>query len=202
MTLLHARHIATALAVGAVVVAGTPIHAAAGDAAGPQQTDRLEVQFGGGYVMPAGPTVQLGAWSAGATYWLTRNWGVAARHIATPMTDVIAPRFERARSRNTASLLGMHSSSVTIQRRWWIAHNIEFQIGFGGLLAGVERHAYFVPGAPPHVQDETSRGVALELLLGRKVSRRISFKGGLLVDFTGEESGGDMYAVGLTVIGF
>lgn len=117
------------------------------------------------------------------------------------MNDANAPRFERARSRNTASLLGMHSSSVTIQRRWLTAQGIEFQIGFGALLAGVERHAYFLPGAPPHVQDETSRGLAFELLAGRKVSRRIGFKGGLLFDFTGEESGGDVYAVGLVVIG-
>ena len=43
-----------ALAVGAVVVAGTPVHAAADDPAGAQQTDGLEVQFGGGYIMPAG----------------------------------------------------------------------------------------------------------------------------------------------------
>ena len=118
------------------------------------------------------------------------------------MTDANAPRFERARSRNTASLLGMHSSSVTVQRRWLTAHGIEFQIGFGALLAGVERHAYFLPGAPPHVQDETSRGLAFELLAGRKVSRRIGFKGGLLFDLTGEESGGDIHAVGLAVIGF
>ena len=202
MTLLDARHVAMALAVGAVVVAGTPFHAAADEPAGAQQADRLEVQFGGGYVMPAGPAVQLGAWSAGATYWLTRNWGVAARHVATPMTDANAPRFERARSRNTAGLLGMRSSSVTIQRRWLTAHSFEFQIGFGALLAGVERHAYFLPEAPPHVQNETSRGLAFELLAGRKVSRHIGFKGGLLFDLTGEESGGDMYAVGLAVIGF
>ena len=201
MTLLDARHVAMAL-VGAVVVAGTPVHAAGDDQAGAQQADRLEVQFGGGYVMPAGPTVRLGAWSAGGTYWLTRNWGVAARHVATLMTDANAPRFERARSRNTAGLLGMRSSSVTIQRRWLTARGIEFQIGFGALLAGVERHAYFLPGAPPHVQDETSRGLAFELLAGRKVSRRIGFKGGLLFDLTGEESGGDIYAVGLAVIGF
>ena len=95
MTLLDARHVATALAVG-VVVAGTPVHAAADDPAG-SQGDRLEVQFGGGYVMPGGPTVRPGAWSAGGTYWLTRNWGVAARHVATPMTDANAPGFERAR---------------------------------------------------------------------------------------------------------
>ncbi len=180
MTLLDARRVAVAL-VGAVAVTGTPVHAAADDPAGAQQADRLEVQFGGGYVMPAGPTVRLGAWSAGATYWLTRNWGVAARHVATRMTDADAPRFERARSRNTASLLGMRSSSVTVQRRWSTAHNIEFQIGFGALLAGVERHAYFMPGAPPHVQDETSRGLAFELLAGRKVSRRIDFKRGSAV---------------------
>lgn len=201
MTLLEARHVATAL-VGTVVVAGTPIHAAADDPAGARQADRLEVQFGGGYVMPAGPTVRLAAWSAGATYWLTRNWGVAARHVATPMTDANAPRFERARARNTAGLLGMRSSSVTIQRRWSTAHGIELQVGFGALLAGVERHAYFLPGARPHVQDETSRGLAFELLAGRKVSRRIGFKGGLLFDLTGEESGGDIHAVGLAVIGF
>lgn len=201
MALQDARHVAMALAVGAVVVVGTPVHAAADDPAGAQQADRLEVQFGGGYVMPAGATVRLGAWSAGATYWLTRNWGVAARHVATPMTDANAPRFERARSRNTADLLGMRSSSVTIQRRW-TARGIELQIGFGALLAGVERHAYFLPGAPPHVQDETSRGLAFELLAGRKVSRRIGFKGGLLFDLTGEESGGDIYAVGLAVVGF
>ena len=117
------------------------------------------------------------------------------------MTDANAPRFERARSRNTADLLGMRSSSVTIQRRW-TARGIELQIGFGALLAGVERHAYFLPGAPPHVQDETSRGLAFELLAGRKVSRRIGFKGGLLFDLTGKESGGDIYAVGLAVVGF
>ena len=41
----------------------------------------------------------------------------------------------------------------------------------------------------------------LSLGAPRKVSRRIGFEGGLLVDFTGEESGGDVYAVGLVVIG-
>ena len=204
MTLLEARHIAMALAVGAVVVAGTPVHAVADDPAGAQQADRLEVQFGGGLIMPAGPTAGLGAWSAGATYWLTRDWGVAARHVATPMTDANAPRFAGARSRNTASLLGMYSSSVTIQRRWLTAHSAEFQIGFGALLAGVERYAYFVlPGAPPHVQDEPSSGFAFELLAGRKVSRGFGFKGGLLFHLTGGEARvGDVYAVGLAVIGF
>ena len=56
MALQDARHVAMALAVGAVVVVvvGTPVHAAADDPAGAQQADRLEVQFGGGYVMPAG----------------------------------------------------------------------------------------------------------------------------------------------------
>ena len=200
MPLLDARHIA--LAVGAVVVAGAPIPAAADDPAGPRQTDRLEVQLGGGHVMPGGPSARLGAWSVGATYWLTRNWGVAARHVATPMSDANAPRFERARSQGTAGLLGMRSSSVTIQRRWITAHGFEFQVGAGALLAGVERHAYFLLGAQPHVQDETSRGLAFELLAGRKVSRHFGFKGGLLFDLTGEESGGDVYAVGLAVIGF
>lgn len=198
MTLLDARHIAIALGVGAVVVAGTAVPAAADDPAGPRRTDRLEVHLGGGYVIPGGPTASLGAWSVGATYWLTRNWGVGGRHIATPMSDANTPRFERA----PAALLGMHSSSVTIQRRWITAEGFEFQVGAGALLAGVERHAYYRPGPRPHVQDETSRGLAFEVLAGRKVSRHFGFKGGVLFDFTGEESGGDVYAVGLAVIGF
>ena len=67
MTLLDARHVAVAL-VGAVAVAvtGTPVHAAADDPAGAHQADRLEVQFGEGYVMPAGPAVRLGAWTPDA----------------------------------------------------------------------------------------------------------------------------------------
>ncbi len=43
--------------------------------AGTQERDRVDVQVGGGYVMPRGPTARLLAFDVGAAFWLTDAWG-------------------------------------------------------------------------------------------------------------------------------
>ena len=99
-------------------------------------------------------------------------------------------------------MLGLRSSTVTVHRRWFTERGVEFDVGFG-VMQEVNRYAYFLPEDPPLVQDESIRGLALELLVGRKVSRYVGFKGGVMIDLAADlDNTGNMHLVGLAVIGF
>ena len=167
---------------------------------GAQPRDRVELQIGGGYVFPVGPTVRRGTYDVSAAFWLTDQWGVAVRRMAVPSVDVADPRFDHGRASFTSGMLGLRPSTVTVHRRWFTERGVEFDVGFG-VMHGVNRYAYFLSEDPPLVQDESILELALELLVGRKVSRYVGFKGGVMLDL-GNLDNGNMHLVGLAVIGF
>ena len=161
-----------------------------------QPGDRLELQIGGSYIFPGGRTVRLRAVNAGGALWLTDKWGVAVRRAIAPAADLDDPELDPY-----STLLNLRYTNVTVRRRWFTERRVEIDLGFGLRVHGTKEYAYFSPEDPPHVQNEFSRALVLELLGGTKVARHLGFKGGVTVDL-GQEYDSNIQVVGLAVIGF
>ena len=95
-------------------------------------------------------------------------------------------------------------TTVTARRRWFIASGTELNIGFGLMLEGSYEGVSFLKrsGQPPLLlRTETSfGGFALELLVGRKLSRHFGVKAGFTEDFNLETNNTQL--VGLVVFSF
>ena len=178
-----------------------------------QQRDKLEVQVGGGYVLGGGgenPGPSLPTYDVGLAFWLSEHWGVAGRHVRGPGDEIYNSPVETV-DRIFLGKGNLRYTTVTVRRRWFMASGTEFNIGFGLMLGGSYEGVNFLkqPGQPLrassiprlHLRPETSfGGFALELLVGRKLSRHFGVKGGLTEDFNFDTANTQL--VGLVVFSF
>ena len=171
-----------------------------------QSRDRLEVQAGGGYVWGGGtedPGPSLSTYNVGAVFWLTDGWGIAGRHVRGPGEDLDDSPVTAARATFSGSE-NLRYTTVTARRRWSIAGVTELNLGFGLMLGGSFEDIVLLrdPGsAPLRLNPKTSfGGFALELLVGRKLSRHFGVKVGFTEDFNLETNNTQL--VGLAVFSF
>lgn len=172
-----------------------------------QSYDRVEIQIGGGYV--GGGGVSLPTYELGAAFWLTERWGVAVRRVGAPGDDLRDPagRFDGALAVD-AGAGNLRYATVTARYRRFLDSGLEVNLGVGvGTNRSMERVEFLIEsGRPPLPRRRTvsqRMGLALELLVGRKLSRRFGVKGGVTHAFGAHlDSAGYTHAVGLGVIGF
>ena len=171
-----------------------------------QQRDKLEVQVGGGYVLGGGgenPGPSLPVYDVGLAFWLSERWGVAARHVRGPGDDIWGSPVEDS-DRIFSGEGNLRYTTVTARRRWFMASGMELNIGFGLMLGGSYEGVSFLKrsGQPPlRLRPETSfGGFALELLVGRKLSRHFGVKVGFTEDFNFDTA--NTQFVGLAIFSF
>ena len=149
----------------------------------------MELLVGGGDAWAEWCDVcSLATYEIGVAFWGRNQWGISARHEFNPRDFVDYPLSGGDVKR---VFLNTRISSVTAHRRWFLGEKTEFDIGFGitwGLLIDDE----FLIGVVP-----------FELLVGRKLSRRVGIKAGYSHGlFIGERIVRRPKVVGFAVIGF
>lgn len=166
-----------------------------------QSTDRVELTVGAGYLAhlygenPTSPAAPVG--ELGMVVW-HGPWGIAARYWRTAERDLpygwyLYPYFYRASSY-------LHYSTLTARYRLFLDNRVELSMGVGARLTGGpilhleyrEYHPYGIRWSERGLStrsdgesiDETRRdawgpGLALEMFVGRKITRRLGIKAGL-----------------------
>ena len=132
----------------------------------------------------------------GVSVWLNEHWGLAARYWRTadyelPYGWYRYPYLYHGRGH-------LDYSTLTGRYRLFLDNRVELALGFGALLAtGPRLQLDYRAWHPNGVQyserstgqggesiaesrrDPWGRGIAIETLVGRKISRRLGIKGGL-----------------------
>ena len=172
-----------------------------------QDRDTVELQFGGGYVWGGGnenPGPSLATYNLGVAVWVSDHWGVAARHVVGPGTDLWGPPVDESRDRTYIGQGNLRYTTVTARRRWFMTGSTQLDVGFGLMLDGSYEGMGFLkrPGRAPLYlgTDIIFGGWSFEMFAGRKLSRYFGVKGGFTEDFNFETANTQL--VGLAVVGF
>ena len=196
----------TSRGVAGLLVAGTlwgawPLPAAA------QPRNRLELQFGMGLAGDQVGQENLleilyGTWDVGATLWLTRHWGVGVRQWrqvgrAAPDTARFSPVYDDGPplAITGVAITGAEydetMAHVFVRRRWFLA-DTELDLGVSIMKRWSNEYSRLLlpddPGPYGSLSERREasptewgglRPVYLDLLVGRKVSRRLGVKVGV-----------------------
>ena len=170
-----------------------------------QYSNRLELQFGIGLAGDQGgqenpPAILYGTWDVGATHWLTEHWGVGVRQWrqvgrAAPDTARFSLVDDDGHLVTSVAITGPDYDEtiahVFVRRRWFLA-DTELDLGFSVMKRWSQEYSrLLLPDDPePHgpvserrktfpVEWAGPRPVYFDLLVGRKVARRLGVKTGV-----------------------
>ena len=185
---------------------------------GAQPRDTVELQVGGAYAWSVCCVYSLATYEAGIALWWSDHWGIAARHGFNPGEHFYDPlEDEDGSDRVFLGPKNPQYTTLTARYRGFGDGGMEYDFGFGTtwgryddvwFLKGVNRsrrvNTTLFADDILFVDDETFRGlVVFELLVGRKVSRRVGVKVGYSHGLFGDDSiFRRSQLVGFAVIGF
>lgn len=162
---------------------------------------RVEFEFGGGYVVGGGmenPGPSLPALDVGLVFWPAARWGVAVRLVEGPGEDLHEPVVSSDRT-----FLGtghLHYWTATVRRRAALTSAVGLELGFGLLFNGrfSTVQVFHDPprrsSAPDNFFD---RGGSLEAFVTRSLGRNLGIKGGVTFDFNLDTTNFQPIAVGV-----
>lgn len=180
-----------------------------------QQVNRFEVQVGAGHA--AGSALHAPTFDVGVVFWGER-WGIAGRYGAQLGADEFDVPYYLGGDRAWIDRSAWYASA-TARRRWFGAGGIEYDAGIGlayfaptqtafvlptELLLGSDwRSDDVTPRPSGHIlryRDEWGGMFSAEFLVGRKLSRRLGVKGGVVHNFALEFS--FTHLIGFATFGF
>ena len=176
------------LAIAAVLVTVPGMSPVLAQPVAVQPDERLDLFLGvggmahynEGLYIPRFPAV----YHLGGVLWLDERWGIAARHsrgVGYPFD----PAWYDRRYQDVAGTTGtFHYSTVTGRFRVLLDNRIELHMGVGAQLSGA-KELHLRPGGPDGTEwverDSWGPGLAVEMLVGRRLTRRFGIKGGVML---------------------
>ena len=157
-----------------------------------QPDDRVELLFGAGmlysflYSYGEGIPRAAGTYQGGGALWLGRHLGIGLQHIRG-VGHTFADRFSLAGYRHDG-VVNYRFSILTARYRVFLDNGGEIAIGVGAQVAGEKEwrltHRDETPIDETH-REPWARGLAIELFVGRRLSRHFGVKGGVTFHMAG-----------------
>lgn len=179
-----------AICAALVIIAATPALA---------QEPALELQLGGGFLLADSDLSSLPSVEAGVVLWWSNSWGFSMRRgvtIGEHMASYDYGDGTRTGSRN------FRHWTPTLRYRRALDSALELNLGVG-LTFGAYDHLIWRPGAErnPRADHFSMGGLATEALVGKRITRRMGIKAGLIVyPFLDERAA--VAPVGFAVVSF
>lgn len=176
------------LAIAAVLVTVPGMSPVLAQPVATQPDGRLELFLGvggmghynEGLYIPPFPAV----YHLGGVLWLDERWGIAARHSRGVGYMFDPARYHRRHQHAAGATGAFHYSTVTGRVRVLLDNRIELEMGFGAQLSGAkEQHLRPAEsdGTEWVERDSWGPGLAVEMLVGRRLTRRFGIKGGVML---------------------
>lgn len=177
------------LAIAAVLVTVPGMSPVLAQPVATQPDGRLELFLGVGGLghyneglnIPRFPAV----YHLGGVLWLDERWGIAARHSRSVGYTFDTAGWYHRRYRHAAGATGaFHYSTVTGRVRVLLDNRIELEMGFGAQLSGAKEQ-HLRPAESDGMEwverDSWGPGLAVEMLVGRRLTPRFGIKGGVML---------------------
>ena len=115
----------------------------------------------------------LATYNLGVACWVSDDWGVAARHVVGPGSELWDPVYDSS-DRTYIGLGSLRYTTVTARRRWFMTGGTQLDVGFGLMLNGSYESIGFLkrPGRAPLRlgADIIFGGWSFEMFAGRKLA--------------------------------
>ena len=181
------------VAIAALFVAASGVSPVPAQPVAVQPDERLELFLGAGglahyneglYVPPFPAVYHLGG-----VLWLDERWGIAVRHsrgFGYPFDPAwYGPRYQYVAGGAGGTGTGTFQySTVTGRFRVLLDNRIELEMGVGAQLSGA-KELHLRPGGSDGAEwverDPWGPGLALEMFVGRRLTRRFGIEGGVML---------------------